>query len=509
MYNLRDIYREKLTLISRWDFYSLGIFVVILLMQGWMWQRLPLSMDSYYHLSVMRGFYDAGGWVGKAFWEYAPFGRPHLYPPLLHILELTVFKLGMAPIVIARLFEFLIYPALLFTIWWFLRNLFADLLALLSLFLIFSSHELYLAILNNIPFSLAFIFCVLSFYYYEKSKVITSILFLTLAFYSHSLMPWLAVLAFLFYSFWSRKKVLLWVCLGGILLALPLLAHQFKYMHYLRFSRVFEFYYSQFNPVLYLLAFAGIFISLRRKGLYLFFLCLALGMVPLLLTNRDRFICGHGLIPISFLAAVFLEDTWQRLSVRIERQWSRIVFLSLLILVFYVSTPLVLLSPLKKGPDFFTSSWLNNLTKEGTELSALKGQTFYHPKLIGELVDMVKENSRPDDILFSNFRYAGGMISSLSHRATSNAMLAEVKPFRSFDEIGAARFVLWFKEPTGEFPKGLNEAIQSYGLKKAGETEVAYLYINEKARFKKEVIPASVPYWACLALVLFAFCVRK
>jgi hypothetical protein len=256
------------------------------------------------------------------------------------------------------------------------------------------------------------------------------------------------------------------------------------------------------------LAFFGIFISLRRKGLYLFFLCLALGMVPLLITNRDRFICGHGLIPISFLAAVFLEDAWQRLSLRIERQWPRIIFLSLLVLLFYVSTPLVLLSPLKKGPVFFTSSWFNNLTSEGTEFSALKGQTFYHPKLIGELVDMVKENSGPEDIIFSNFSYTGGMISSLSHRATSNAMLAEVKPFRLFDEIGAAKLILWFKEPTGEFPEGLNEAIQRYGLKKAGETEVAYLYINEKARFKREVMPASVPYWACLALLLFALCIR-
>jgi len=509
MLNFRDSSLKKLTLVSRWDFYSICFFAVILLMQGRMWQRLPLSLDSYYHLSVARGFYDAGGWVGRAFWEYAPVGRPHLYPPLLHILELTVLKLGVAPIATARLFEFLIYPALLYVVWWFLRNLFSASLACLSLFLILSSRELYLAVLNNIPFSLAFIFCLASFYFYEKSKVITSILFLTLAFYSHSLMPWLTVLAFIFYSIWTRKKVLLLICLGGILSALPLLMHQLRYIHYLRFSRVFEFYYWQFNPALYILAFFGILVSLRKKGLYLFFLCLLIGMAPLFITNRDRFICGHGLIPVSFLAALFLQDAWLCLTHLTKAQWPRIIFSILFITLFYISMPLVLLSPLKKGPVFLRSSWLNNLSGEGTEFSALKGRTFYHPRLIGEIVDMVKENSAPDDIIFSNFSYAGGMISSLSHRATSNAMLAEVMPFEVFDEIGAARLMIWFKEPSGGPLSGLDDAIQKYGLKKAGETEVAYLYINEQTRFKKEVTHASVPYWVCLALVLCGFCIRK
>src|SRR5512136_318206 len=96
-------FNKKLS-ISHWDFYSCVIFFIAIFFQVLQWPRLPLFIDCYYHLSVAQGFSDAGGWVGRAFWEYAPYGRPHLYPPFFHILELFLYKSGLDFITIARFF---------------------------------------------------------------------------------------------------------------------------------------------------------------------------------------------------------------------------------------------------------------------------------------------------------------------------------------------------------------------------------------------------------------------
>ena len=98
---------------SRWDVYTWLMVFVALIFQISRLPALPIFMDCYYHLAVMRGFQEAGGWVGHAFWEYVPSGRPHLYPPFFHILEMGVSALGIGPIDVARFFQFLIYPLFL------------------------------------------------------------------------------------------------------------------------------------------------------------------------------------------------------------------------------------------------------------------------------------------------------------------------------------------------------------------------------------------------------------
>jgi len=47
--------------------------------------RPPVQDDDWYHLAAMRAFSERG-FTTHAWWQFAPPGRPHLYPPLLHLV---------------------------------------------------------------------------------------------------------------------------------------------------------------------------------------------------------------------------------------------------------------------------------------------------------------------------------------------------------------------------------------------------------------------------------------
>ena len=98
------------------------------------------------------------------------------------------------------------------------------------------------------------------------------------------------------------------------------------------------------------------------------------------------------------------------------------------------------------------------------------------------------------------------MLSVLAHRATSFAMLAEVKPFKDFDKIAASRMIVWFKEPEGSFPDILVTLVNRYGLEKIGETELVYLYLNRQAALKKVTLHSPIPLGFCLSILFFAAC---
>lgn len=495
----------KMSVDARWDFYSCFIFFAVLLSQASNWPGSPLFMDCYYHLCVVRGFHDAGGWVGQAFWEYAPFGRPHLYPPLFHFLELILFNCGVGLINIARFFDFVTYPLVLGAIWFVVRLLHSKRLAFFSLLLLYSSFSLFIAITSNIPFAFAFIFGLFAFLCLQRSKMASACLFLTFSFYTHSLMPWLFLLAFFLYGVFERKwaKRIFFVCSSAVVLALPLLWHEFSYSGFVRSVRAAEFYYADLNLVLYIFSLAGVILCFKkqRKSLY-FFAALILAMAVLLFTHRDRFLSGAGLIPVSILAALSLDEAWIFLKNRNSKKLLFIFFAGL-VFVFFFLTPVVSLSPLHKKPALkMKSSFINRWGMENAQTA--KAETIYYAKFIDELTLMIRLDSSVDDIFFFNYPYAGGMMSALAHRAASTAMLAEVKPFYEFDPIIYARFIFLFKDPKDAYYQALPLLVERYKLKEVAGSQVACLYKHD-CLTKRKVVKASIPENACF-LLLFLVC---
>ena len=248
-----------------WNIYSFAIIGFVMLCQIFRWPLFPFFIDIYYHLSVMLGFNQAGGYVTHAFWEFAPIGRAHLYPPLLHILMLDLYKLGLSEIFIARLISCFIYPLFLTSVWFVLSKIFKARLAFLTVVIFSAIYSFYLSVTDIIPFALPLLFCLWIFYFIEKDKVISASLLLALSFYTHTFMSWMSILVFIFYGVLNRDKLknCLKVSIAGIVLSAPLLIYQFKSRQYFNFIDVMENYNLEINLLVYILAFAGIFFNAR------------------------------------------------------------------------------------------------------------------------------------------------------------------------------------------------------------------------------------------------------
>lgn len=505
-----DVYQnmeKKFSRWSPWDICATAILLVALIFQIADWPKMPFSMDCYYHLSVMRGFEDAGGWVGESFWEYAPIGRPHLYPPLFHILEMVLSRLGAGPIFIARFFEFIIYPVFLFAAWSVLRELFSDRLAFFALFFMFSSFALYCSFVLLIPFSLSFLFILFSFRYFEREKWQSSAVCLIFAFYAHGLMAFLYAAALLLYVCLRRNKRLqaLGVCLSALLVAAPLLWHQLKYSSFLSSYRAVEFYYVQINLLLILLAVFGFKTVWKRGGRYLFFASFVLIFSFLFFVYRNRFLSGQGIVPLCFLSAAALEDIWLFLVRQPYRIFRLLFFWITAIVIFYFLTPAVETSPFRRHPVFMLEARLPRFRVDEAGFPSPFAQmaSFYHPRLITELVHIIQGHSLPEELIYSNFNYATGMLALLSHRATSDAMLMEVGPFLETDGLRQARLVIWFKEPDGGVPPWLSSFVNRHGLHKIAETDLAFVYRNGQAAGRRRIVKSIFSFEAIACVLVF------
>jgi len=467
---------------SRWHFYGTVFFFSWVLLLIPSWPRLPYFLDAYYHLSVMRGFLDAGGWVGHAFWEAAPVGRPHLYPPLYHFLGCGLLGLGMPLLFAARLLEFSVYPLFLWVFWRGAQRLVSDRFAFLFLLMLSANVPLYVYVINNAPFTLALLFGFGAYLLHREGRWKGASLLLAAAFYTHTLMAFLTAAAFLGGVALEDRKGLRRAAVSlflGLSLAAPLLVHQWTFRAFFVPRRALEFYSTQMSVPLYLLAAVGVFLAVRpgKRGHY--FAVLYAALAASWWTNRDRFLSGQGLIPLCYFAAACLDLGWERIVGR--RAFARWGFWLLLAGVFFAATPQIETSALNPCVRVEVSSALRDMG--GVEgVASIKGKTLYHPRFVRELVDLIQARTRPDDILYSNFPYAGGMVAVLAHRPTSSIMLPEVRPWVSFDAKQAARWIVWFKEPSQERGTYLGDFLSSSGLVLAAETDLAWLYENPAAR---------------------------
>jgi len=93
--------------------------------------------DHNYHMAVARRILETGAVPEWDDWEYAPAGRPHLYPPALHVM--IAFFAG-SPDNVEEGFETLqvvVYPIAIFLTWWFARWMFGARIGFLAV-LVFS-----------------------------------------------------------------------------------------------------------------------------------------------------------------------------------------------------------------------------------------------------------------------------------------------------------------------------------------------------------------------------------
>ncbi|MCM8763145.1 MAG: hypothetical protein NC829_02080 [Candidatus Omnitrophica bacterium] len=488
-----------------WDFYSYVILALFTFLQLLHWKLFPKFLDIYYHLSVMSGFADAGGYVTRAFWEYAPVGRPHLYPPLLHILMLFLYKLGLTKLFIARFFSCLIYPLTLSVSWWVTKKIFSPRLAFFVLLVSSTSFGFYISTINLIPFCLCLIFGLLVFLCIEKQRIITATLIMGLGFYTHTQAAGLILLSIILYGILNRIRFNSCVktAAGALFIASPILFHQLYNWRYFQFVFVMENRNLDINLAIYFLAILGIFLATRYKRAYFIFLCIFMGMLPLCFSHPARYFSGIGLMGLIFLAGLGLDYLFNKISAG-PRIFKKFLILSGIVLFFYICSPTLYIEAAKKIRWGLFDTTLANALKGAERKFRSTELSIYYPQYEDKVIKVVEEDTDKDEIICSDLAYFAGLLSVFTGRATSTAMLSEVRPYADFDRIAVSKIIILFKEIDDKLAAPLKNIIERYDLTLIKETEIAYIYLNPQAKAKRIVPRSILPVWT-LFLLLFIY----
>lgn len=458
----------------------------------------------------MKGFSDAGGYVTTAFWEYAPSGRAHVYPPFLHAGMLFLYKLGLEPMTIARSVECISYPALLWVFRQMCLRFYSPRASFFAVLLLASFYPFYLASTTLAAFNLAFIFALLAFKRLKEGGWLGAALCLTLCFYTHAGMAFLASFALAVYAILERDAravIFTRVLPMAGLLAAPLLIHQFSNRAYFAFVQVKENRRIEIDVCIALLALAGLFTALKTKNAAArFAIAWLIGFSPLLWTHPLRFFSGHGVAGMVLLAALALDLVSDRLSSR--RSALAAIFVAAF---FLLAAPIVEWNPLKGTLNgVWGDRTLTRILSAGQGMRPYaQASCVYFPESYSKILKLIERHSGKADILWSDFAYGGGLLAVLSGRVASSAMLAEVKPYESRDPLADARLLIWFKDKNARAPAGMDKAVRERGLKQVGETDMAYVFENPAGYASRKIPKALIPTWALFAIPCFFFTIAK
>ncbi len=424
--------------IKKFDLLSLLFIVLAFFLIINRIEQFPLFVDIYYHLSVVRGFDLAGGVVLWDFWEYAPSGRPHLYPPLLHIIMLFLNNCGMSFAALGAFVSLIMFPLSLITNWFSMRKIFgseAGFFALLTLM----SPLCYLTSQSVVnAAALVLVLTPLLFYFFERDLPIAFIATMTACLYTHLSMPHITALAFLLYGIFSKKiRRVAKVLIPSYLLYLPWAYHILLNSEYLVAERIFG---RSVEIHLFLLGFAliGVVMALKKRDFYLFPLAYYVAMIPIAYRYPARF-SDHSLLPMSMLSGIGISEIVRRLR---TKNLAVFVSIPLLLAALMLVDPILAVSirwlqapmgePLhQKGiriishDTFITAFIFLERAKRSSE--GMFFSDWITPENM-KVAELIIKNSEPDEIVFVNNGPFGCFITSFTGRAQTGGMFREVSP---------------------------------------------------------------------------------
>ena len=482
-----------------WDLFSFLVVGLAALVQALQWPMTPKFVDIYYHLSVARGFSLAGGYVTTAFWEYAPVGRPHLYPPVLHVIMLGMSKLGLSWITIGRILEAILFPAFLLTLWWIARKTISVRAAFFTVLTAFSVFSLYLSVVVFAPFTLAAMFALGTFLALERNRLAAAAVLLALAMYSHVLMGAMGLLAVLLYGVstpYARKRAVI-VAAGAFVLALPFLAYLYGHRAFCALVSVRENRAIEISPVIYALAAAGLVVALRRRKNLLWPVCLLAAMLPYCGTHTARFLGGHGLLAMTLLAGIAMEELYLLFTGFGKRARRGVPFVEVTLIVFLLLAPVIHVNTKDRVMrlKWFDGTLSHYLSPAESRIVRPKENTIFFQQEYERLARIVRANTTSDDIIWADYSYGGGAIAVMSGRAASSAMMLEVRPYEQQNPMQAARLLIWFKSAREDIRAKMLPVGAQYGLQEVAETDLAFVWLNPAGGLKANVAKPAIPNW--------------
>ena len=419
---------------------SLAVFSVLWLAR---WPMFPLVLDPYYHLLIAQQVADAGGPIAYEWWQYAPGGRPHLYPPILHVGLAGLLTAGVSPLTAIRLFSVALLPLLLLSLYHVMKRLFYPSLALTCLWIAMVPFGFHLHTAITLAATLALIELLWLLYAVECGRWMAAALLFALLSYTHLGLPWISLVTLLLYGclrpgIWLQ----LWKVALGLLLAAPWWWHLLSHREALHPVSRYENQLLECMPLLMAAACLGVWVCWRRRGRWLLLLACGLGFSVMAYRYLFRWLNGEGYIPIILLAAVGVDWLSQRMA-RVASGHPRQVVMSACLVGVLCIGPGVARSAGAWQGRWLDSAPFHFLGAPWVSSKELEMGFAVHP--IMKIVEVVRNQTAPGEILWSNASYALGFVTALTHRAMSSAMLSEVSATQAFDPLEAAHVILWFK----------------------------------------------------------------
>ena len=284
----------------------------------------PVFVDTYYHMAVIQGFWQAGGVVTHAFWEFAPGGRVHIYPPAVHAVGYLFTFLGVSPESFVTFISWAFYPACLLTTWLWLRHILNPLAALFTTALLCgpatffwnqSAHTANAAVLVLAPLALLAL---------QKGRFLACGALTFAVICSHPIglfLPPALVLTALF----DRKRVLAGLVCASVpvLLYSPWLAHVWANRVFISKDRLggqislLSNHGMNLGVFEALAALLGLFWVIKRRGNAWALLAVCLGFAALIpLGFGGRFFTFNVHWPLACLGGFGLSGVFQALAVR-------------------------------------------------------------------------------------------------------------------------------------------------------------------------------------------------
>jgi hypothetical protein len=464
-----------------YDFWSITILMFYAVMQLSRWPLFPQHLDIYYHLLTAWGFIQAGGYSSWDFWQFAPAGRPHVYPPLLHIVLALFMKAGVDKITLARAFSVAVPLTFLFTLWTFLRKKFSSCLAFFSLVTISSSLSFYASLTNHMPSTIALTIGILAVWQFMNNKTVAAILLASLCFYTHIGGSYFIILTIAIYSIFDREylRQAVIVITGAVILAMPMIILQLSCLSPFSLPPVKANLYCEFKTIDYIMAAAGFAILLRSRGKGRLFLALFLASLTYL-PYISRFFSAEGYLPVALLAAVALYGLCESFG---KNRFAKYIVVSVTVFMLIFS-PTIAIGRLEAGEPrnrlFLLDSAPMNMLFPETNPRMISG-TVWFEKTYSFAAKLIRENSSPDDIIYSTDEIVGLCLAVLSERATANYLFPEVYSKAGTDPYTVSKIIIMVKYHD---PKVMKEMVERYGLVLLGNDEMLTVYKNPNAKAK-------------------------
>jgi hypothetical protein len=408
--------------LGRFDYWSLGLIAVVAIVLLARLDHLKPSMsDTWYHLGVAHRIVADGEIPGWDWWNYAPLGRPHLYPPLLHLIIAFLAKLSGSVITAGQLCAALFLPGALLTTWYCARRLLNPAAAFVAILILLTDLFHFVVMEAYIAGCLVNILLPLLVVTFVARRPWWSILLLTLMYYSHLGFPHCVALGLLVFGYKYRPYLRLALKVVGIsfIFYTPWLSHVLGNLDWLPVLEkagmpggMFEKMLSlqMFNLVLLGLGFWGIAVAPRTSAARMLPVYMLIGFLPILFSYGGRFFMHT--MPMWALLGAGVAGRLLPPQVRTRR----IIGIALLTLV---PVPSISVMKDKIAPMPITGSHLLLVVAFSGDSALSKGdKSEAYREDCEQLAQWLKTATRPDEIIHVNTVWLADMISLLSDRPT-------------------------------------------------------------------------------------------